>query len=345
MRCAVHTLQLAIRDGLKLPNRDRLLTKTRHIVFKLRSPNTLFLLEKREKKRPILDITTRWASTYLMIKRLFELRESIGELSLLSLELHISLAMCSSLEDMRSVLEIPYSVTVNLQAESLTSEAFLKEWCALKRLLHKRETRLAQEIVTSMEKREEVLLRNKLFLAGVFVDSRYRVLLTPVEIENAKIGIHEITLKNYHCSISVSNSTSSCIESEKAPECVASRNQLSTSEEDKFERELDLIEQRRSFSMRTNANDVLNKMTQELNKNIEKIIEIGRLKEETAREVIKQLEEPLSTTAKILSAMPVTQVSVERLFSFMKFILSNQRLSMIQELLESILYLRANAQR
>ena len=59
----------------------------------------------------------------------------------------------------------------------------------------------------------------------------------------------------------------------------------------------------------------------------------------------KQLEEPLLTTAKILSAMPVTQVSVERLFSSMKFILSDQRLSMTQELLESILYLRANAER
>ena len=90
-----------------------------------------------------------------------------------------------------------------------------------------------------MEKREEALLRNKLFLAKVFVDSRYRILLTPQQMENAKIGIHENTLKNYHCSRSVSNSTSSSIESEKAPKCVASHNQLSTSEEDEFEKELD----------------------------------------------------------------------------------------------------------
>ena len=139
MRCAVHTLQLAIKDGLKLPNCDKLLTKTRHIVTKLLSPNILSLLEKGGKKRPILDMTTRWASTYLMIKRLLELRESIGELSLLSPELHILLAMWSSLEDIGSVLEMPYSVTVNLQVESLTPGAFLKEWCALKRILYKRE--------------------------------------------------------------------------------------------------------------------------------------------------------------------------------------------------------------
>ena len=73
-----------------------------------------------------------------------------------------------------------------------------------------------------------------------------------------------------------------------------------------------------------------------LNKNIEKIIEIGRPKRETVWDVIKHLEEPLLTTAQILSAMPVTQVSVERLFSSIKFILSDQRSSMTQELLEAI---------
>ena len=186
-----------------------------------------------------------------MIKRLLEVREYIGELNLLSPELHISLAMWSSLEDMRSVLKMPYSVIVNLQTESLTPGAFLLEWCAFKQILHKRETRLAQEIVTSIEKREQALLRNKYFLAGVLVDSRYQILLTPEQMENAKIGIHEITLKYYnHCSRSVSNSTSSSIESEEVPECVASHNQLSTSEEDEFKRELDLIEERGSSSMR-----------------------------------------------------------------------------------------------
>ena len=113
------------------------------------------------------------------------------------------------------------------------------------------------------EKCEEALLRNKLFLAGVCVDSRYRILRTPEQMENANTGMHGITVKNYHCSRSVSNSTLSNIESEEAPDCVASHNQSPTSEEYELERELDLTEQRKSSSMRTNANDVLNIMTQE----------------------------------------------------------------------------------
>ena len=89
MRCVVHTLQLAIKDGLKQPHCNQLRTKTRHVLAKLRSPNVLTLLEKRAKKRPVLDVVTRWGSTYLMIKRLLELREVIKELCVLAPELLI----------------------------------------------------------------------------------------------------------------------------------------------------------------------------------------------------------------------------------------------------------------
>ena len=69
---------------------------------------------------------TRWDLTYLMIKRLLKLREPIEEISLLSAEIHISLAIWSSSEDIFSVFEMPYFVTVMLQNECLTPGAFLK---------------------------------------------------------------------------------------------------------------------------------------------------------------------------------------------------------------------------
>ena len=72
------------------------------------------------------------------------------------------------------------------------------------------------------------------------------------------------------------------------------------------------------------------------------MIQTGRLKGENVWKIIASLEEPLRTTTKILSAMPATQVSVELLFSSMKFILNDQRSSTKQDLLEAILLLRAN---
>ena len=56
MYCAVNTLQLSIKGGLKQPHCNKLLTKTCHLVAKLCCPNALSLLEKREKKKPVLDM-------------------------------------------------------------------------------------------------------------------------------------------------------------------------------------------------------------------------------------------------------------------------------------------------
>ena len=346
MSCVVHTLQLSIKDCLKQSQCNKLLTKTRYIVAKLRSPNILSLLEKRGKKRPVLDMATRWGSTYLMIKRFLELRNSIEELGVVSPELHLSSTTWSSLEELLSVLEVPYAVTLKLQAENLTSGVFMKEWCSLKHTLHKKQTPLALEILKSMENREVSLFQIKLFLAGVFVGARYRILLSEEQMEVAKAGLIEVALKSHHCSISVSNSSSTenaASESIQVNNIIRSSTSSPVSEEDDFEKELDLLEQRRSpgtcTSSKTNA---FNQVMQELNSNIEKMIQSGRLKGENVWKIIANLEEPLQTTAKILSTMPITQVSVERLFSSMKFILNDQRSSTKQDLLEAILLLRAN---
>ena len=79
-----------------------------------------------------------------------------------------------------------------------------------------------------------------------------------------------------------------------------------------------------------------------MNNDIEKMVCGGRLKAKNVWKIMVSLDESLQKTAKILSAMPVTQVSVERLFSSIKFILSDQRSSTKQDLLKAILLLRAN---
>ena len=77
MRCTVQTLQLSIKDGLKQLDCNKLLTKTRHVVAKLRSPNVFSLLEKREKKRPVLDMCTRWGSTQRRSQNIFRPGQTI----------------------------------------------------------------------------------------------------------------------------------------------------------------------------------------------------------------------------------------------------------------------------
>ena len=341
-RCAVHTLQLAIQDGLKQPNCNKLLTKTRHIVAKLRSPNILSVLEKRQNKRPVLDMATRWGSTYKMIKRLTELREAIEELGVLSPELHISSTMWSGLEVLCSVLEMPYSVTLKLQAESLTCGDFIKEWCSLKRSLRKNETTTGKEILKSTEKRELILFQNNLFLAGVYVDSRYRILLSPEQLQNAKSGLTEVAMK-HHRSLNSMASTASTSSASSTEDRIDISDSSTSSSEDEFEKEFDMLEQRAFLgNSSSNNHNTFDHVKLELNANIDKMLQRGRLKGENVWKIVESLDEPLRATTKILSAMPVTQVSVERLFLSMNFILSDKRSSTKQDLPEAILFLRAN---
>ena len=118
-----------------------------------------------------------------------------------------------------------------------------------------------------------------------------------------------------------------------------------SSSEDEFEKELDLLEQRKSPDQAISSTLYANaQIKQKVTSSIEKMERLGRLKADSVWKIIDTLDESLLTTAKILSAMPVTQVSVERLFSSMKFILSDHRASMKQDLLDAILFLRANGQ-
>ena len=62
MRCAVHTLQLAIHDGLK-KTAYGVIAKLRNVAKEAQSPKIKEQLRRRSKKVALLDQETRWGST------------------------------------------------------------------------------------------------------------------------------------------------------------------------------------------------------------------------------------------------------------------------------------------
>ena len=87
-----------------------------------------------------------------------------------------------------------------------------------------------------------------------------------------------------------------------------------------------LLEQRKSPDQAISSTLYANaQIKQKVTSSIEKMKRLDRLKADSVWKIIDTLDEPLLTTAKILSTMPVTQVSIERLFSSIKFILSDHR--------------------
>ena len=121
----------------------------------------------------------------------------------------------------------------------------MKEWCSLKRTLRKNETTTGKEILKSMEKRELILFQNNLFLAGVYVDSRYRILLAPEQLQNAKSGLTEVAMKHHRSLNSMASTAStSCASSTK--DRIDISDSSTSSSEDEFEKELDMLERRAS---------------------------------------------------------------------------------------------------
>jgi hypothetical protein len=223
-----------------------------------------------------------------------------------------------------SILKTPYEVTIKLQSASITPGSFLKEWSALKAALRKQPP-LASPIADSMEQREGKLFDNDLFLAAVFVDARYRILLNEEQVERAKHGLRAVVKR-------IRFRTCQRLE---VPSIEAGLDS-STSTDDEFEKELDCIERRRRFSAAAPPTDI--------DEDIEAMLTLGRIKA-SPFVAAERYPSGLKAATRTLTAMPVSQVSVERLFSGLKFILSDQRGALKADLVEAILFLRTNSSR
>ena len=67
MSCAEHTLQLGIREVLKKGRAEKFLTKLRKLAQHLRSPHTDGILKRPANKGMLIDMPTRWGSTFLLL--------------------------------------------------------------------------------------------------------------------------------------------------------------------------------------------------------------------------------------------------------------------------------------
>ena len=81
MRCTAHTLQLAIRDGLKVRYVASLISKIRQVVVAARSPKIDAILRRKTNKGATLDQATRWGSTYLMLEHFLELKPALIDIA------------------------------------------------------------------------------------------------------------------------------------------------------------------------------------------------------------------------------------------------------------------------
>lgn len=182
LRCAAHTLQLAVADVLKEPGITAILNSSRSLCRKLRTPNISYILDRLGQTKPILDCPTRWHSTLDMVESLLEVRDVYKDViprgppgSSSSI---LSDSEWSCLQDIARTLKPAKLATKRLQEEQLLVGDFLEAWLRCKIDTKSINSSLAQSLYTAMEQREEKLFNSPAILCGIFMDPRWQLLLS-----------------------------------------------------------------------------------------------------------------------------------------------------------------------
>ncbi|KAM3934836.1 uncharacterized protein RB166_002224 [Leptodactylus fuscus] len=262
-----------------------------------------------------------------MIQRLVELKTFLIDMA--NPQLTLNESQWNQVTELEKLLEHPFTVIKRLQAEDLTPGIFLKEWKNLMFHLSQRGGLIASGIATSMKRREELLLQNNILLAAVYVDPMHRILLDDQQLTKGKEALLEMAVRMK----GLQNSQEE--EQEEFGRPATSSPSSSTEEEFNFEKYLDhkdrakrsRIEEESSTSKNTAST-----FQQNFSCALKEIEKFDRSSKITVQQAIPLYPDIVRDVARVVTALPPTQVSVERLFSALKIIRSDLRASMKEDL-------------
>lgn len=370
VRCAAHTMQLAVDDAVKpkveADSLKPLLLAVRKLANFLRNPsNVLQIKEDKELSLPSLDCVTRWGSTFDMVESVFKLRNFLHRKFTWSstkekTDYYLKEAQWSAVEAFLEDLRPARKATIKLQAQNLTLGEFYKIWTQLTMTLKKKNSDLAKRLLEALnersksveyrergrrgEERLSPLFNYPAFNASLLMDPRYLSLLSPEQVVDAKSYLVDLWQRLQV--IRGLPDTEETVDSDLEEVQVA--NDLSVSDSDDDGGFAKLLEQR-------------NRERQQLKE--------GEGHQSSARATIRalldeydRLTDPLPSSADIMKywqgrksvspelydlamivlAIPATQVTVERLFSALRFILRPQRFNLSSENIDHVILLNAN---
>lgn len=339
VRCAAHTLQLAVDDAIKESKIHGILGKARAAAKKLRTPTIVTVLTQLKLKRAILDCPTRWHSTTDMLIRLLELRPFCSDMERTNKELKLSDREWEKLVEITSSLEPARIATKILQDEQLTMGDLYSTWVKCQFATDKIDTPFAKCLVSQMKNREQKLFENKSFLAALLLDPRFNVILSVEQLAAAKSHLAKTWRQMEKCAPLASPSAST-----ESPSSVAEVIAVTQDEEmDDMDKFLSAREEAGPSRRGTTSFSLPIVRIEPLLDLFAKVPRVNK-KENVLEywESQKFVRPELYSLAQIALACPATQVSVERLFSGLKFILSDLRTKLKSGLLQDIMIVRTN---
>ncbi|XP_033221199.1 zinc finger BED domain-containing protein 4-like [Belonocnema kinseyi] len=316
VRCAAHTLQLAVDDSIK--NHRMLINKARKAAVQFRVESVLRkaraigrgLGTTKQLPKPPLDVDTRWHSTIDMLLVLALFR-SYGYL----------IKNCNLSDEEWDELE--------LYIQSLMPAKIATKLLQEKALLMSDFTNRFE----NMEKREKSLIGNEILLASMYLNPRFAILLEGEGEETAarhfQILHNRLARERGICEEKSVYSTSNEVDDEDDSAAAEIARRVAR----KFREKNDLS------NGRVQADDLRLQL-----KNFQEQIPQPESCDLLAYWKDKKHTWPeLHELAMIVLATPATQVSVERLFSGMRYIFSTLRGNLKGDILDAILLIRCNS--
>eukprot|EP00102_Acyrthosiphon_pisum_P020119 XP_016657329.1 PREDICTED: uncharacterized protein LOC107882845 [Acyrthosiphon pisum] len=326
IRCSVHSLQLCVLVGLKNAPITNCITEARKIVKKLRTPKYATWLKRKNLKYAIIDIETRWNSLYNMLFRLVELKEFCKLHEETNADLKLNNCEWDSIQSIVNALNPVQIATVALQRQDLNLGDFYEIWLRAIHGLTSNGSILAKTIKTAMEKEiQEKYLKNSL-TSNQKRDAINRLIVT----------WETILLLN---GADRTSESSELLLDDTVNSCITENNQES---EDPFEQFLSSQSSVLSqLSTTSNLTEAISTILDKFN-NVQRVSHTVKIIEYWETQKVHWPE--LYQLASVALAVPATQVSVERSFSGLKFIVSDLRASLDPDVLEAIMIIRCNEQ-
>lgn len=264
-----------------------------------------------------------------------DLRQFADTLALTNKEYKLTDKHWDDLEKIRIIFKECFLFTKRAQSNQMTVSDFYAEWLELKLKLEKNEYRLAKELVDSMNERETNFMESPVTLSSLFLDSRYRLLLKGKPMAPQTSINHLACLWKRIRDLESVNETSDSGSHENVAAMSAPDN--NSEEVNDFERYLNSLESNNLNDQNSNTcEDVMQKLmdfdtelkTRKRDPKSNHAMDFWESNKNDKKELYKM--------ATIIFAVASTEVSVERNFSALSFILNKYRCSLSDEMLADI---------
>ncbi|XP_049302982.1 uncharacterized protein LOC115065771 [Bactrocera dorsalis] len=340
-RCAAHTAQLCALDVTKNTTIREYLFQCRNLAKYIRKPSNGYrdLFELRNFTLPQLDCPTRWGSTYNMIDQLNKAKSILSLIETVennSQDEHILVneLLWDFMDSYVTIMAPLQKTIVQFQQEQLHYGNFYALWLVCKLSTNQIVTTstsskdsiiytIGEMLIESMETRTKKLVSNVGFDACLYLDPRFQHILDGSQKQRA---IH--FLKTLWAQIKI-----------HSPIQNLSITNSKTSDTEHRESTLDLLDDFLSIGVVPNeSTDVHRKI---------EMLKLPYMKSST--NVLnfwkerKSSDPELYALSKIVFAIPPTQVTIERAFSSLKLVLSDNRNRLSHHTLENILLVRLNS--